>query len=154
MKKKITAVLALVLLLALCCGTALAASGDITVKDAKAYADASMTQYIGTIPAGTSLLVRSYDNYADVYVNGKVVYINKSALLDGSISSPYNATLKKGTRVYQRADSSAKSVKVKKSTVVNVCEVSGAWALVRAVSDTQAFAFVKVDKLTNIVNAE
>ena len=56
MKKKLIAVLAVALIAALGCGVAFAATGDITVKDAKAYADAAMTQYVGTIPAGTSLM--------------------------------------------------------------------------------------------------
>lgn len=150
MKRKLIAVLAVALIAALGCGVAFAATGDITIKDAKAYADASMTQYVGTIPAGTSLMVRSYDNYADVYVNGKIVYISKSALLDGDIAGPYNATLTKGTRVYQRATTSANSVKVKKTMVVNVCAIDGDWALVRTTDDKAVFAYVKLDKLTKI----
>lgn len=150
MKKKLAAVLALALIAALCCGTALAVSGDLTVKDAKAYADAAMTKYVGTIPAGTSLLVRSYDSYADVYINGKIVYINSSALLDGDIAGPYNATLTKGTRVYQRATTDANSVKLKKGCTVNVCAISDDWALVRSTGSKSMFGYVKLDKLTKI----
>ncbi len=150
MKRKLIAVLAVALIAILSFGSALAVTGDITVKDAKAYADAAMTRYVGTIPAGTSLMVRSYDNYADVYVNGKIVYISKSALLDGDIAGPYNATLTKGTKVYQRATTSAKSAKVKKNMVVNVCAINGDWALVRSTGEKTAFAYVKLDKLTKI----
>lgn len=150
MKKKLFAVLALAMILALCSSAALAVSGDITVKDAKAYADAAMTQYIGTIPKGTSLLVRAYDSYADVYVGGKIVYINKNTLLDDDITGPYNATLKKGTVVFQRASTSASTVRLKKSCVVNVCGINGSWALVRATDSRGAFAFVKLNKLTKI----
>ena len=60
MKKLMTAVLALVLLMALS-STALAYTGDITTCNAKAYADPEMTVLVGGIPAGTSVLVRSYE---------------------------------------------------------------------------------------------
>ncbi len=150
MKKTMIAVLAAMLMLALCCGSALAYNGDITTSNAKAYADAAMTQLVGAIPAGTSVLVRSYDSYADVYYNGKVVYVAPSDLLNGDITGDYNATLPKGTKIYQRAVTSAKSRKLKKDVFVNVCAVSGDWALVRTTGDVTLFAFCKVSKLTNI----
>ena len=150
MKKTLTAVLAAMLMLALCCGSALAYTGDITTSNAKAYADPEMTQLVGAIPAGTSVLVRSYDAYADVYYNGKVVYLAPSDLLNGDITGDYNAVLLKGTKIYQRAATSAKSQKLKKDVNVNVCAVSGDWALVRTTGDLTLFAFVKVGKLTNI----
>lgn len=149
MKKTMIAVLAMALLLAIG-GSALAATGDITTTDAKAYADAAMTTYVGTIPAGTSVLVRSYDSYADVYMNGKIVYVRPADLLKGDIEGEYNATLEKGTKVYQRANTSAKSIKLKKGGTVNVCAVSGEWALVRTTGKTGVFAYVKLEKLTNI----
>lgn len=150
MKKTMMAVLAAVLMLALGCGSALAYSGDITTSNAKAYADPGMTQLLGAIPAGTSVLVRSYESYADVYYNGKVVYLAPSDLLNGDISGDYNATLPKGTKVFQRASSSARNRKLKKDVLVNVCAVSGDWALVRTTGDVTLYAFVKVGKLTNI----
>ena len=151
MKRAFFFALSVALILTLLCGQALAARGDITIREVKAYSDPDMTNYVGTIPTATSLLVRSYEKYADVYVNGKLVYIDASALLNRDIAGPYNATLKKGTRVYQRATTSAKSVKLKKSGVVNICAMSGDWALVRSTGSLGAFAFVKTSKLTNIV---
>ena len=151
MKRAVFFALSVALILTLLCGQALAAGGDITIREVKAYSDPDMTNYVGTIPTATSLLVRSYEKYADVYVNGKLVYIDASALLNRDIAGPYNATLKKGTRVYQRATTSAKSVKLKKSGVVNICAMSGDWALVRSTGSLGAFAFVKTSKLTNIV---
>ncbi len=115
MKKLMTAVLALVLLMALS-STALAYTGDITTCNAKA----------------------------------KVVYLQPSDLLHGDVTGDYNAVLEKGTRVYQRASASAKSTKIKKACEVNVCAVSGDWALVRTTGSYNLFAFVKVSKLTNI----
>ena len=150
MKKTVIAILAVALMLALCCGSALAYTGDITTSNARAYADSAMTQYVGTIPAGTSVLVRSYDSYADLVFNGKTVYVKPTDLLNGDISGEYNATLLKGTKVYQRATTSAKSLKLKKSGIVNVCAVSGDWALVRSTGKLTLFAFVKVESLTNI----
>ncbi|MBR1821558.1 MAG: hypothetical protein IJ769_08050 [Clostridia bacterium] len=150
MKKTMVATLAVALLLTLLCGTALAYNGDLTATDAKAYSNASMTEYVGTIPAGTSVLVRSYDGYADVYVNGKVVYIDASDLLHTDIPSDYVATLVKGTKVYQRPASSAKSAKLKKDGSVKVCAVSGDWALVQTTGSKGIYGFVKVSKLTDI----
>lgn len=154
MKKAIILALSVMLILTMFCAQALAAGGDITIREVKAYSDPEMTNYVGTIPTATSLLVRSYEKYADVYVNGKLVYIDASALLNREIVGPYNATLKKGTRVYQRAATSAKSVKLKKSAVVNICAVSGDWALVRSTDSVGAFAFVKTSKLTKIVSKD
>ena len=144
----------MLLILTLLCAQALAAGGDITIREVKAYSDPEMTNYVGTIPNATSLLVRSHEKYADVYVKGKIVYIDASALLNRDIAGPYNATLKRGTRVYQRANTSANSVKLKKSAVVNICAVSGDWALVRATDSVGAFAFVKTSKLTKIVTQD
>ena len=148
--KKLIAVLAVATLMCLLCAQAFAASGDITVKDAKAYADAAMTTYLGTIPSGTAVVVRSYDTYADVYVNGKVCYISASALLNSEVSSDYIATLVKGTRVYQQASSSAKSVKLTKNGDVKLCAVKGDWALVQTTGSKGYFGYVKVDHLTGI----
>ena len=150
MKKKLIAILTLTLIAALLCGTALAYEGDVTIKSAKAYADAKMTQYAGTIPAGTALVVRSYDKYADVYVNGKIYYIDAGTLLKQDISAVYRATLKKGTRVYQQATTGAKSGKVKRSGNVNVCAISGDWALVRTTGSKGLYGFVLIEDLTDI----
>lgn len=150
MKKMLIALTAAVLALVLLCGTALAVSGDITTKDAKAYSDAAMTDYVGTIPAYTALVVRSYDNYADVYVGGKVCYISASALLRKDAPTSYSAVLKKGTKVYQRADSDAAHYTLKASGTVKVCKVKGDWALVQSAGEAGLYAFVKVKSLTNI----
>ena len=150
MKKTLIAILSMALLLTLFCGSALASTGDVTTSAAKAYSDAAMTQYVGTIPAGTAVLVRSRDGYADVYLNGKVVYVDVADLLSGDISGDYDATLVKGTVIYQRATTSAKSYTIKADGSVNVCAVSGDWALVRTTGSKRLYAFVKIDKLTNI----
>lgn len=150
MKKTMIAVLAMALLLAIGCGSALAYTGDLTTSEAKVYSDNGMTNCVGTIPAGTSVLVRSYENYADVYYNGKIVYIKKSDLLHGDISGDYNATLLKGTKVYQRANTSSDSYKIKGAVTVNVCAVAGNWALVRTLNSKGIFAFVKINKLVDI----
>ncbi len=150
MKKTMVAILAVAMILTMLCGQALAVSGDITTRNVKAYADAGMTKYVGTIPGATALFVRSYDSFADVYVAGKIVYINASALLHKNISTKYVATLEKGTKVYQRADTSAADYTLKKGGTVKVCKVSGDWALVQTTGKKGLYAFVKVGKLSNI----
>lgn len=150
MKKTLIAVLAMALLLAIGCGSALAYTGDLTTSDAKIYSDSAMTNCIGAIPAGTSVLVRSYETYADIYYKGKVVYIKTSDLLQGDIEGDYNATLLKGTKVYQRADTASDHYKLKGAVTVNVCAVAGSWALVRTLNAKGIFAFVKINKLVNI----
>ena len=212
--KKLTALLAIVLVLAMFCGQALASEGDITKKAAKAYSDASMTQYVGTvpawmpvvvssygssrislfgvtlyvsngallngdgtgtdgkedlitkktkaysnaamtkyvgtIPANTTVTVKAYGSNAKVSVAGKKVYVKSSNLLHGDMAGAYNAKLAKGTRVYQYNSSKAKSVKLKKARVVNICAVKGDWALVRRTSGKLLFGYVKLDQLTNV----
>ena len=150
MKKTVMTILAVALLLTVFCATGLASHGDITVKAAKAYADPALKDYVGTIPAYTSLLVRSNDSYTDVYINGKVYYISKSALLNKNLTGDYVATLDKGTKVYQRANSEAKSYTLKKAGAIQVCKVKGDWALVQTLGDQGLYAFVKIDKLQNI----
>lgn len=150
MKRKMIAILAAALLVAMLCGQAMATSGDLTIKAVKAYSDSARTNYVGTIPAYTSLLVRSYDSFADVYVNGRLCYIDASALLHTSASSNYLATLKKGTKVYQRAHSSANSIKLGKKASVELWAVNDNWALVRSTGSKRMYAFVKVSKLYNI----
>ncbi|MBQ8109835.1 MAG: hypothetical protein IJ124_06745, partial [Clostridia bacterium] len=122
----------------------------IVTRNVKAYADAQRTEYLGTIPAGTALLVRSYDKYADVYVYGKICYIDSDALLHDDLSYDFIATLTKGTRVYQRADSSAKSCKIKSKTSVKVCMVSGDWALIQTTGSKGLYGYVKLNSLTDI----
>ena len=150
MKKTIISILAVALMLTVLCGSALAASGDLTVTSVKAYSDSAMTNYVGTIPAYTSVVVRSYDNYADVYVNGKVVYINADALLRTDAPANFSATLKKGTKVYQRATTSAKSYTLKSAGTVKVLKTSGNWALVQTTGSKGLYAFVKLSKLSDI----
>lgn len=150
MSKKLMAAVAMTLILTLLSGVALAASGDLTIKETVAYADAAMTKPVAKIPAGTSLLVRAYERYADVYYGGKIVYVSNSDLMKKDASTDYYATLKKGTRVYQRADSDAKSFKLKRSGTVSLCLVAGEWALVRTTGKLGLYAFVKLDKLTDL----
>ena len=80
--KKLTALLAVMLIMALFCGHAMASEGDITTKAVKAYSDASMTQYVGTVPAWTPVIVSSYGN-SRISLFGVTLYISNSALLNG-----------------------------------------------------------------------
>ena len=150
MKKITITVLALSLLLVMFCAQALASHGDITVRAAKLYADSAMTEYVGTIPAYTALVVRANESYTDVYYNGKVYYTKGSNLLNKSRLGDYLATLGRGTKVYQRAESDANSYTLKKSGSVQICAVKGDWALVQTLGERGLYAFVKLEKLKNI----
>ena len=150
MKKKIFAVVAMALVLTMLGAQALAVTGDLTIKAVKVYSDAEMKNCVGTLPAMTSLLVRSYDSFADIYIDGKICYIDSSSLLHKNIASDYVATLKKGTKVYQCANTSANVIKLNKKYNVKLCAVSGDWALVQTTGKKGMYGFVKVSKLTNL----
>ena len=150
MKRIIMTTLAVALVLTMFCATAMASLGDLTMKAAKLYADPAMTDYVGTIPAYTALVVRSNDSYTDVYINGKVYYVSDSALLNRNVLGDYVATLDRGASVYQRANTGANRYTLKKSCPVQICKVKGEWALIQTLSERGLYAFVKVEKLKNI----
>ena len=54
-------------------------------------------------------------------------------LMKKDASSDYFATLEKGTRVYQRAETGASSFKLKSSGTVKLCLVNGALVAMAAV---------------------
>ena len=150
MTKKLTAVLALALMLTMLCSAAQAVSGDIIVKEAVAYSDKALSQPIGKIAAGTSLLADVKGSAAKVYYGGQLCYVSSSDLMRKDASSDYRATLEKGTRVYQRAESGAASFKLKSSGTVKLCLVNGDWALVRTTGKLGLYAYVKIDKLVDV----
>ena len=150
MKKFALSMLAAVLLLTLVCGSAFAATGDMTTKAAKAYADPGMTRYIGTIPKFTSVLVRAYGSYVDVVYNGIACYVKPSTLTCGDYDYNYlgTAILKKGAHVYQRPSSSAR-VKVNgKARKVLVYAATNGYALIRT-KVGGVFGFVSAKNLLN-----
>ena len=150
MKRIIITTLAVALLLTMFCATAMASHGDLTMKAAKLYANPAMTEYVGTIPAYTALVVRSNDSYTDVYINGRVYYVSDTALLNRNVLGDYVATLDRGTTVYQRANTGASRYTLKKNCAVQICKVRGEWALIHTLSERGLYAFVKVEKLKNI----
>lgn len=151
MKKIAISTLAAVLLLTLIVGSAFAVTGDITTKAAKAYSDPNLTKYIGTIPSKTSVLVRAYGSYADVYVNGVECYISPSALTCGKKDYDYigYATLKSGSKVYQRPSSSSKSATTSSDIKVLVYAASDGLAMIRT-TGKGVFGFVSAKNLTNL----
>ena len=150
MTKKLTAVLALALMLTMLCSAALAVGGDLTVKEAVAYSDKALTQAISKIPAGTSLLADVKGDAAKVYYGGQICYVASSNLMKKDASSDYKATLEKGTRVYQRPEKKAASFKLKSSGTVKLCLVNGDWALVRTTGKLGLYAYVKLDSLVDV----
>ena len=151
MKKIAISVLAMVLMLALACGTAFALTGDITTKAVKAYADPDMTDYVGTIPKYTSVMVRAYGSYADIYVSDIECYINPSALTCGNYDHNYigTATLKKGAVVHQRPSSSSYYLTNRRSRRVLVYALTNGYALVRT-RVGGVFGFVKASSLKSL----
>ena len=150
MKKAAFTVLTVVLLLTLVCGSAFAASGDLTLKRATAYANPEMTIKIGTIPRYTALKVNASGAYADVVYNGVRCYIKASTLSQGKFDYVYigSTTLKKGTAVYQRPSSSSRCKTLSKPVKVKVVKVAKGYALIR--SSKGIFGFVKSDMLTDM----
>lgn len=151
MKKIALSILAVVLLLTLVCGTALAVTGDITVKAAKAYADPNFTKYVGTIPAKTSVLVRAYGSYADIYVNGVECFVKPSALTCGTKDYDYIgfATLKAGSTVYQRPSAASKSAVTSRDIKVVVYAATNGAVLIRT-TGKGVFGFVNAKNLTDL----
>ena len=139
------------MLLTLVLGTALAVTGDITTHDVKAYADPNFTKYVGTIPAKTSVLVRAYGSYADIYVNGVECFVSPSALTCGKKDYDYigYATLKSGATVYQRPSASSKTVVTSSDIKVLVYAASDGLAMVRT-TGKGVFGFVNAKSLTDL----
>ena len=152
MRKIALSLVSVVLLLTMVCGSAFALTGDLTIKSVKAYSDPEMTQYIGTIPKYTSVLVRAYGSYAHIKYNGTNCYINPSALTQGKKDYSYmgKATLAKGATIYQRPSTSAKSVTNKKNCKVYVYGMKKGMALIR--SSKGVYGFVASSSLTDMAS--
>ncbi len=150
MKRAAFMILTVALLLTLVCGSALAVTGDFTIKRATAYADPEMTIKVGTIPKYTCLKVNASGNYADVSYNGVRCYIKASALTQGKYDYSYigSATLKKGTEIYQRPSSSSRCKTLTKAAKVKVYKVAKGFVLIR--NSKGYFGFVKSEALTNL----
>ena len=151
MKKFSLSLLAVILLMTLVFGSALAAvKGDMTVRATKAYSDPGMTKYIGTIPKYTSVLVRAYGSYADVYLNGVECYVKASDLTQGDYDYNYVgfAILKSGANVYQRPSAVSKNITSKKARPVIVYAINGSYALIRT-DYHGVFGFVKTSSLSD-----
>lgn len=150
MKKIALSTLAVALLLALLCSSALAVTGDMTIAPAKAYADSNFVHYIGTIPKYTSVIVRAYGAYADIIVNGVECYVKPSTLTQGSYDYNYigSATLKSGAKVYQRPSSSSRSITNSKDRKVLVYAASDGYALIRTTKGI--FGFTSAANLSNL----
>ena len=127
-------------------------SGNIMSSSGYQPSNADVQKYGNDLQSFLKAMVPNFDNYRDaaLYVNGKVVYVKASDLLHTDIPTDYLATLKKGTKVYQQADSEAKCGKLKKNLAVKVCAISGDWALVQTTGGKGIYGFVKVSKLTGI----
>lgn len=150
MKKIAVSIVAAVLLLTLVCGSALALTGDVTIKAAKAYSDPEFKTYIGTIPKYTAVMVRAYGTYADVVVNGVECYVKPSTLSQGKYVSKAlgTATLIKGAKVFQRPTASAKVSTNKKARKVYVYAVKNGFAMIRTTKGV--YGFVHTSDLNNL----
>lgn len=134
MKKLVVSILAIALLMSIACVSAFAVYGDITTRSMKAYADPGMTQYIGTIPEYTAVVVYDADSrIAAMNVNGVMCYGAASALTNSRFDYYYNgrSTLKAGATVYQRPIVGSRSVQTVHDHNVLVIGKRGDWVLIR-----------------------
>lgn len=130
---RILSVLVMVALLATALPVAaLAESFSAAVKSGsmKVYADAYGRQYLGSLPKKTVVTVESYvGGVAKIRYNGMSGYAKVSDMR--SIESfAKEATTNTATRVYQEADSTSLSVKLKAGVKVYVLAVKGAVAMI------------------------
>ena len=135
MKKLVVSVLAIALLMSIACVSAFAVYGDVTTRSMPAYADPGMTQYIGTIPQYTAVVVYDADsNLAAMNVNGVECYGPASALTNSRFDYYYNgkSTLKAGATVYQRPTVGSRSVQTGHDHSVLVIGRKGDWVLIRS----------------------
>ena len=156
MKKYVIALIACLLCAALCCGCALAAYGDVTVKAVKAWADAEMTVPLGRIPKYTAVVVRDIGyGIARLSVNGVTCYVANSALGQSVYDYKYKgySVLKSGSRVWQRPASGSRSISTSKEHVVLVCAVKGGWVLIRS-GFGGYFGFVRRSSLNGFAPAD
>ena len=132
MRKRIMTALAVVMLLALGCGYALADVGDVITTDSKAYYDALANHYAGVIPANTSVLVDEYGPFISrIVVKNKTVYVATRTLKHSANRASQVTTLRKGIKVYQQPSFFSTFAEVDKETRVYVCSVKGDWVMVR-----------------------
>ena len=135
MKKYITSLAALVLVLTLCCGQGLAIYGDVTTRSVDAYLDPEMTQYVGTIPQYTSVIVYDADSdIASLNVNGVDCYVSPRALTNSRFDYLYKgfSTLLPGSYVFQRPSTSSRNVHCSNAHNVLVIGAKGDWVLIRS----------------------
>ena len=151
MKKIALSMLAVMLLMILVCGSAFALVGDMTTRSVKAYADPGMTDYVGTIPKYSCVLVRAYGSYADVYYNDIECFIKPSALTCGKYDYNYigTATLKKGAYVFQRPSFASYYTVNRRDRKVLVYAETDGYALVRK-GPGGAFGFVSASSLRHL----
>lgn len=106
-------------------------SAVVTAKGMNVYADASLQGKTVTLPKGTVVVVNEVSaGVAQITIKNKTVYCDYDSLTaveDIAYKAYVNAS---GVRVYEKPDTSSKSVSVDKNTVVNLLAVSGSWALI------------------------
>ena len=120
------------LLLSALPAAALAESFSAAVKSGKmkVYADANGRMYLGSLPKKTIVTVDSYSGgVAKIKYNGMTGYAKVSDMRSVE-SFAEEATINTATRVYQEADASSVSVKVKAGVKVYVLAVKGNIAMI------------------------
>lgn len=120
------------LLLSALPAAALADSFSAAVKSGrmKVYADANGRMYLGSLPKKTIVTVDSYSGgVAKIKYNGMTGYAKVSDMRSVE-SFAEEATTNTATRVYQEADASSVSVKVKAGVKVYVLAVKGNIAMI------------------------
>lgn len=105
-------------------------AAQVRVTRMLVYADAGLTQKLGSLKKNTVVTVESYANgVAHISYMGKSGYAAVASMkaLSGEAQE---ATLNARVRVYQSARTSSRSTVLKKGTEVNLLMTSGSWAMI------------------------
>ena len=135
MKKFAVSGLIVLLIMAMFCAQGFAVYGDVTVTGADAYIDPEMTQYLGTIPKYTALVVWDADSsVAAVLVNGVNCFVRASTLTNSRFDYLYKgySVLRAGVTVYQQPAFHSRSICNGHNRTVLVIGVKGDWVLIRS----------------------
>jgi len=143
--RRLTAALAAMMIL-MTSAQAEAFTAIVTAKSTKLYADEACTWNIDSLPMATVVTVNSSENgVAKITLSDdREGYASEKDIKSiKSLAKP--AAAAKNTYAYKSASTSAKSVKVKKGTQLNVLATNGSWAMVEK---SGAIAYMKKSHLT------
>ncbi len=119
------------MLLVICCCAAAAEVGMISEKNARIYADASLSGKNTTVKQYTLVNVLENKNgVSKISANGYTVYIDSDMLTVFDEDDAQKMEFSKTASVFQYPSTSSRSAKVKKGTVVNVVAIINNTAII------------------------